>query len=225
MAHAVGDMLPFAVALAIGPIPNIVVMLLLTTPHGRVNGLAFLAGWIAGLYVTGLVVLAIVDPVGPGEISDPSPWVSWLRLAVGILLLAYAIKSWQKRPGPNDPVELPKWMGALDDISAQRAALVGLGLGSINPKSLAFVVLAITAIAVADHAVDDQLIALAIFVVVGSLGVIGPIALAAGLGSRGENVLAAMKSWMIKNNKAVMSGVFLVLGAKLLGDALGGLFG
>lgn len=138
MSLAIGDVLPFAGALAIGPFPNIIVMLLLTSNDGRAKSLAFFAGWAAGLLVTGCMVLVIVDPADPGEVTDPATWVSLLRLVIGLLLVGNAVKSWMKRPGKDDEPELPGWMGALDGYSRAKAATTGALLGSVNPKSLAF---------------------------------------------------------------------------------------
>jgi threonine/homoserine/homoserine lactone efflux protein len=223
MGQAIGEMLPFAVALAIGPVPNIVVMLVLATANGRGKGLAFLAGWTSGLLVTGGIALAVVDPADPGEVTDPAAWVSWLRLAMALLLIAYAIKGWLARPGPDDEAPLPAWMGSLDGASPGKLAGFGLFLGSINPKSLAFTVAAVTAIAVADHAVGDQIVVLVVFALVASLGVMLPIGLA--MSERGSAMLGAMKDGLVRHNTAVMSVLFLLLGASLLGDAISGLFG
>ncbi len=216
-------MLPFAVALAIGPIPNIVVMLVLAAANGTAKSLAFLAGWTSGLLVTGGIALAVVDPADPGEVTDPAAWVGWLRLAIALLLIAYAIKGWRARPGPDDEVPLPTWMGSLDGASPAKLAGFGLFLGSVNPKSLAFTVAAVAAIAVADHAVGDQIVALVVFALVASLGVMLPIGLA--MSERGKAMLGAMKDALIRHNTAVMSVLFLILGVSLLGDAISGLFG
>jgi hypothetical protein len=57
MGQAVGQVLSFGVGVALSPVPIIAVVLMLATPRGRVNGPAFLAGWVVGLTVVGTVVL------------------------------------------------------------------------------------------------------------------------------------------------------------------------
>ena len=47
MGQAIGQVLSFGVGVALSPVPIIAVALMLATPKGRVNGPAFLAGWIA----------------------------------------------------------------------------------------------------------------------------------------------------------------------------------
>ena len=44
MGEAVGQVLPAAVGIALSPIPIIAVVLMLVTPRGKVNGIAFLLG-------------------------------------------------------------------------------------------------------------------------------------------------------------------------------------
>jgi hypothetical protein len=44
-------------------------------------------------------------------------------------------------------------------------------------------------------------------------------------GAAAEQTLTSLKVWLIANSTAVMIVVFLIFGAKLVGDGLGGLLG
>ncbi|MGC5409885.1 GAP family protein, partial [Streptomyces sp. DT225] len=80
MGEAIGAMLTSAVGIAISPLPLIAVILMLATPKGRTNGIAFTAGWVAGL----AAVVAVVVAAGSGlhtEGEKPS-WAYWLKLAL-----------------------------------------------------------------------------------------------------------------------------------------------
>ena len=59
LGQAIGNILPFAVVVAISPIPMIAMVLMLATPRARANGPAFALGWIAGLSVLGAIVLVL----------------------------------------------------------------------------------------------------------------------------------------------------------------------
>ena len=63
MGGAIGGSLPLAIGVALSPIPIIAVVLMLTTPSARVNGPAFVIGWLAGLAVVGAIVQAIAYAV------------------------------------------------------------------------------------------------------------------------------------------------------------------
>ena len=61
---------------------------------------------------------------------------------------------------------------------------------------------------------------LAVFVVIASLTVGLPVVVNLLLGARAERTLTETKEWLITNNATVMSVLFVVLGAKVLGDGI-----
>jgi hypothetical protein len=63
-------------------------------------------------------------------------------------------------------------------------------------------------------------VALAVFVVIGTLGVGVPLALYYAMGERAVQMLDGLKTWLAANNNAVMAVLLLVIGAKLLGDGI-----
>lgn len=72
MGAVLGDVLGFAAAVAISPLPIIAIILLLATPRGRLNGPLFTVGWILGLSALGAVMLAIASPqMPPPTINRP----------------------------------------------------------------------------------------------------------------------------------------------------------
>ena len=64
---------------------------------------------------------------------------------------------------------------------------------------------------------------MAVFVVVGSVTVAGSVTFRLLAGERAARPLATVKQFMAANNAVIMMVVLLLLGAKLLGDGLGGL--
>lgn len=122
--------------MALSPLPIIAVVLMLTTPQARVNGPAFVAGWLAGLAVT---------------------------------------------------------------------------LAGINPKTWI--------------AGGQQALAYLVFAVIGTLGIGAPVVIYFAMGDRSEKVLARLKDWMSEHNAVIMSVLCLIIGVKLIGDAISGLAG
>ena len=49
MGQAIGGSLPLAIGVALSPVAIIAVVLMLTTEKARVNGPAFVLGWLIGL--------------------------------------------------------------------------------------------------------------------------------------------------------------------------------
>jgi len=64
---------------------------------------------------------------------------------------------------------------------------------------------------------------MAVFVVIATLGPGIPLAINYALGRRSRQVLSSLRGWMVDNNQAIMSVLFLVFAAKLIGDGIGGL--
>lgn len=79
------------------------------------------------------------------------------------------------------------------------------------------------AIAETGASTGGQAVALAVFVVIGTVGIGIPIALYLVLGERSEPVLDELRSWMAQHSPAIMTVLCLIIGAKLLGDGISGL--
>jgi predicted transporter len=114
MGDAIGQMLPTAVGVAISPLPIVAVVLMLVTPRGRVNGIAFVLGWMLGLAVVGAIVLSVASGAGASDEGEPATWVSVLKLVLGLLGLLIGVRQYRGRPHGDAAPEPPKWMRALD---------------------------------------------------------------------------------------------------------------
>jgi threonine/homoserine/homoserine lactone efflux protein len=225
MGDAIGQVLAFGVGVALSPIPIIGVVLMLGTPRARANGPAFIAGWVVGLAGVGTVVLLASSGADASEQGQPADWVNVLKLVLGALLLLVAVKQWRGRPQEGDEGEMPKWMQAIDTFKAGKAAGLGLLLSAANPKNLLLAVGAAAAISQTGASTGDQAVALAVFVLIGTLGPGAPVALYFALGERSKEILDRLKAWMSSHNAAIMAVLCLVIGAKLIGDAISGFSG
>ena len=222
MGQAIGDMLPAAVGVAISPIPIIAVVLMLVSPRGRVNGPAYLMGQVVGVAGAGAVVLLIAGSAGTSDEGQPAGWVNWLKLVLGALLLVLALKQWRGRPRGGHPPEIPKWMDAIDDFTPVKAFGAGIALSALNPKNLILTIAGMAAIVSAGIPADEEAVALAVFTLIGSLGVAIPVVIYFALGERSGPVLGRLKEWMAQNNAVIMAVILLLIGVKLIGDAIAG---
>lgn len=223
MNEAIGQILPLGVVVALSPIPIIAIVLVLATPHARSNGPAFLLGWVAGLSAVGAIVLLASGAIDASDDSGPATWVSWLLIVLGVALILLAIKQWRGRPKAEDEASLPKWMQTIDSLSPAKMIGMGALLSGVNPKNLLLTVAAAAAIAETGIDAGQETIALAIFIVIGSLGVGVPLVAFFVLGERSRKALDGLKSWMSAHNVAIMAVITLVIGTKLLGDGISGL--
>ena len=223
---ALGDLLPLAVGIAISPIPIIACILMLFSVKARVNGPAFLLGWVIGITVVTIVVVALTDTTNANDDSGTGPSVGDLVvLLLGIGAIALGVKQWRGRPKPGEDAVMPSWMQAIDGFAPGKALVFGIALSALNPKNLG---LAIAAGVVIDRAIiagGNEAALITLFVVLASLTVAVPVfyMLAGGEGAR--RTLEGWKTWLTANNAAVMAVLFFVIGAKLVGEGLDSILG
>lgn len=153
--------------------------------------------------------------------DDPATWVGVLEIALGLLLLLVAARTWQVRPRGGREGALPKWMQTIDTFTASKALGFGALLSGVNPKNLLLTVGAAAAIAQTGVPAGEQAVALAVFILVGTLGPGIPVAIYFAMGERAERPLDNLKAWMGAHNAAIMAVLCLVIAAKLIGDGIG----
>jgi hypothetical protein len=222
MGQALGTVLPLAVAVAIFPVPIIAVVLMLRSEGGTAKALAFVLAWGVGLAAIGGGVLLLADGADASEAGEPATWVSVLVLALGLLLLAAAVNQWRRRPSAGEDTQVPGWMDTVDQFTVAKAGASGFGLSALNPKNVLLSVAAAAEIAAFGLEASQQIAVLAVFVLLASAGVMAPLLLTLVLGSRSQQLLDGLRGWMAANNAVIMAVLFLLIGAKLVGDAVSG---
>jgi Sap-like sulfolipid-1-addressing protein len=222
MGEAIGQVLPLAVGVALSPVPIIAVVLMLVTPRARANGPAFVAGWIVGLGIVGAVVLALARPAGATSDGQPATWVDVLKLVLGLLLLLLAFKQWGGRPRGDEEPATPKWMGAIDGFGPGKSLMAGAVLVAGNPKNALLAVAAAASIAATGISGGEQAVAYFVFALIATVGVAAPVIIYFALGEGAGRLLDGLKRWMAHNNPVIMAVLLLVIGAKLVGEAISG---
>ena len=134
-----------------------------------------------------------------------------------------ALKEWRGRPTPGEDAAMPKWMATVDSIAPGKSLVLGAALSGANPKNLALTLAAAASIAQAGLDGSETAVAVAVFVVLGSLTVAGPVLFYMFANDRAVKPLASIKEFMSAHNAVIMMVVLLVLGAKLLGGGMAGL--
>jgi len=205
---------------ALFPIPILAVILLLLSPRPAPKVLAFLLGWVAGIIAILVVVALLTDGVDDVEDADAAATIGWVRVILGMVVLLVGVKTWLGRPGPGSGPEMPKWMSAIDRSSPLTALGAGLALTALNPKNIALVAGAGTAVGAPGLTVAESIAVAATFITVASLGVaLPPLYYAIG-GSAARDSLEAWKAWLVANSALVMAMLMLVIGAVLVGEGL-----
>jgi Sap-like sulfolipid-1-addressing protein len=207
----------------LSPIPIVAVVLVLDSSRARASGVGFASGWVAGLTIVSfLVVLVVGAATDPG--TDAATGVNWLMAGIGVLFLVMAVQQWRKRPTGNEPPKMPTWMATVSSVTPVKAALLGAALSGANPKNLALTFAASAAIANASLDGADAVIAVLTFVAIGSVTVVGAVVFYLLSPGKAARPLATVRLFMAQNNATIMMVILIILGAKLIGDAVAGVW-
>jgi threonine/homoserine/homoserine lactone efflux protein len=224
MGAVIGELLPLSLGVAISPVPIIAVILMLLAPRAGAASVGFGAGWVLGIAVVTVVALAIASSADVGGSEDqPSTAASWLKVVLGVLLLAVAVRQWRARPKGDEPATLPKWMAAIDQVTPVKALGLGFLLSAVNPKNLLLCMAAGVSIAASGLDTGDEVIAVAVFLVLAASTVLVPVVGYAVAKQRMQHPLGELKVWLQQNNATVMAVLLLVIGVTLIGKGIGGL--
>jgi len=115
---------------------------------------------------------------------------------------------------------MPAWMASVEGFSSGKAFGMGVILSAANPKNLGLAIAATASIGSSGLDTSEEIIVLVIFVLLASITIIGPVAIYLIMGPKADAPLTSMREWLIDNNNTVMMVLFVVLGAKLLGDGI-----
>jgi threonine/homoserine/homoserine lactone efflux protein len=221
MGQAISAVLTFAVGVAISPVPIIAVILMLFSARARVNGPAFLAGWVLALAVVCAVAYTVADGANASTSSTATDSIAWGKVVLGVVLLAGGLRRWRGRPGPDDEPEMPKWMAGIDSLAPGKAFGLGVLLAGVNPKNLVLTLAAATSVAqLPEVSGSDATVALIVFVVLASVTIAGPVLYSLVGGEHARRTLDGMKDWLRTHNAAVMAVLLLVFGVDLIAKGL-----
>lgn len=224
MGNAIGGMLPSAVGVAISPLPIVAVVLMLMSPRAHINGAAFVLGWWIGIGLAGTLVLVLVGAAGGGDDGGPATWVDIVKVVLGILFLFLAVRNWRQRPKKGAEAHTPRWMRALGQFNALKAAGLAFLLSALNPKNLALIAAGSADIAQAGIPSGQEAMSLAVFALIVSAALVVPVVIYFVMGDRVRKPLDELKEWLAHHNNVIMAVLLLVFGAKFIGESVAGLF-
>jgi hypothetical protein len=214
------DVVPFAVATALSPLPLLALLVVLLTPRAVPNGLAFALGWAAALLAVALLTLVVLEADagfdGSGAVVRP------LEVAVGTGLVALAARQWVRRPRGDARHVDPRWLVVADRCTPPRAFALGGGLVLANPKNLALTVAAAGAVAGTSGTSHDRFWALVLFAVLGTAGLAVPLGLRLTLGPRAAGTLGRWRRWLVVHGTPAGCVVVALIGVLLVARGLAG---
>ncbi|WP_429635884.1 GAP family protein, partial [Staphylococcus aureus] len=124
-------------------------------------------------------------------------------------------------PAPGETAALPKWMSAIDSLTAGRGFVLAFILAAVNPKNLLLAAGAGVAIGTAGLSAGSTTVVVLIFVVVAASSVAIPVIGYLVAADRMRGPLDGLRDWLVRNNATVMAVLLLVIGVVLIGKGIG----
>ena len=120
------------------------------------------------------------------------------------------VRQWRGRPGPGEEPTLPKWMTAIDTMTAGRGFVLGFLLSAVNPKNLLMAVSAGLIIGTGGLAAGEIVVAILVFTIIAGCSVAIPVIAYLLASARMAAPLESLRGWLVHNNATVMA-VLLVM--------------
>lgn len=221
MGDAIGAVLPFAVGIAISPVPVIAAILLLLSPRPRAAGAGFAAGWVLGILLVVVVFLVFAAVIPTPVVGGTRPVQGFIHILLGVLLMGLAVRQFRLYArARGQSTELPSWMRAIDRLGFWDALGLGVLLGAVNPKNLMLGAAAGIALGTSGVRVGDAVIVLAVYVLVAASTILAPIIGVLIAGDRAHQPLHALRAWLERENAVIMGMVLLILGVVVLSKGI-----
>jgi threonine/homoserine/homoserine lactone efflux protein len=208
------EVVPLAVGAAVSPLSLIVLLIVLLTPRGLPNGLAFAMGWSSALLVVPSITMALLGMGATLDVHGETG--AALQALLGLSLMYLAVRQWNRRPRNGAEAVVPRWLMVVDRCTPWRAFGIGYVLVVANPKTLALALAVGAAVADAGAASSDRIRALLVFTTLGSAGVAVPLALRIALGVRAAGMLRKWREWLAAHGTSGACVLLALIGALLV---------
>jgi threonine/homoserine/homoserine lactone efflux protein len=227
MAELLAQLVPEILGLAATP-AAIVACLLLLGSHRPYRNVAVFGGTVLVLYsLLGAVAIVVGRSANAHETEEATTVRDWIGLVVGLLFLIVGVLTVVRRPPPRPEgaaEQLPAWARKL--ASPKPATLVGVAvvLALVNPN-VAILFSGVGAVVAADVSAGTQAVGVLVLVLASVLDYVLPTVFYAVTGLPGRHRLHAMRSWLVRNDRAVGAAVLLVFGTMFTVRGVAQIFG
>ncbi len=209
------ELVLIGLVITLEPIPLTAFLLILASKGGVRKGAAFIFGWLASLaIVVALTVVATADKP-PKPSTAPSLAALAVKMLIGVVLLAIAVRQWRRMGRPRKPKKTPKWQTGIDRMSPWYA--MGLAF-LVQPWGL--VAAGVAVITAAKLSSWESYIALFLFCVVSALVYIVMEIYAGFRPEKTQALVTQVRAWIDTHTDQVIIVISLVLGFWLIGKSI-----
>ena len=140
------DLVLTGLAIAFDPLPLTAFIVVLPSRRGAIKGAAFVFGWLVSLAIVVAITVLATGNKPPKPNTAPSLGALAAKIAIGVFLVAIAIRQRLRMGQPKKPKKPPKWQEHVDTMSpwfavglapaVQPWALIGAGAATVTQAKL-----------------------------------------------------------------------------------------
>ena len=202
-------------AIALDPLPLTAFMVVLPSRRGVRKGAAFVFGWLVSLAVVVTVTVLATGNNPPKPSTAPSLASLAVKLAIGVVLVAIAIRHRRRMGRPKKPKKPPKWQASVDNMTPWFALALAPAL---QPWGL--IAAGAATVVEAKLSTAGSYLALFVFCVLASASYLA-IELYAGFRPAAvQAFLARLRTWMNSHTDQAIIFGSLILGFWLIANSL-----
>ena len=209
------DLFLIGLAIALDPLPLTAFLVVRPSRRGVRKGAAFVFGWLVSLAIVVTVTVLATGNNPPQPNTAPSLASLAVRIALGVGLVAIAIRDRRRMGQPKKPKKPPKWQAHVDNMSPwfamvlaptlQPWALIGAGAATVVEAKLSS---------------WESFLALAGFCVLASASYLAMEIYAGVRPDTSQALLARFQTWINTHTQQVIIWGSLIIGLWLIADSI-----
>ena len=205
------DLVLIGLAIALDPLPLTAFLIVLPSKRGVRKGAAFVFGWLASLAIVVTVTVLATGNNPPKPNTAPSLADLAAKIAIGVILVAIAVRQRRRMRRPKKPKKPPKWQAHVDNMSPWFA----MGLA---PALQPWVLISAGAATVVEAKLSstESYLALFLFCVLASASYLGTEIYAGLRPGQSQAFLTRLRTWIDTRTDQVIIWGSLILGLWLI---------
>jgi threonine/homoserine/homoserine lactone efflux protein len=209
------DLVLIGLAIAIYPLPLTAFMIVIPSQRGVRKGAAFVFGWLVSI---GIVVAVTVLATGnnpPKPNTAPSLAGLAVKIAIGVVLVAIAVRQRRRMGRPKPPKKPPKWQAHVDSMSP----LFAMGLApALQPWTM--IAAGAATVMEAKLASAASYLVLILYCILASSTYLAMEIYAGFRPDQSQALLARLRKWIDTHTDQVIIFGGLILGFWLIGKSI-----